>query len=295
MTLAKRPPSATLQQKKEADEYALLVLTNLHDSWKWIFTILMGGSAILAGQSLMSWADSAYAKYAGISVTNVANIINSNKVPSDLELAVTFLLFLIYALTLFRFYWGWIRYCDVKYIEVPSLIVSFREKFFQQNIPELYEASLNEAFKYSRLHRVWIDTIPVFFQTTVIFIIAGSLNSADIFIRTYAFLLAFNSIYLFINYLLPAYHEDALVQAFGVGLARVITPRKKIEIWILNNTFCAVIMGALLYDTPSPSLTPSAALIFVFVMFVNCLIDLMCTREMYSRPVENLWDAVSEF
>jgi hypothetical protein len=282
-------------QRTEVDEHALLVLQNLHDSWKWIFTILMGGSAVLAGQSLMSWADSAYSKYAGIPVTNVANIINTGKAPSDLELAVTFLLFLIYALTLFRFYWGWIRFCDLKYIEVPNLIASFREEFIKQNIPHTYTLALNTAFKYSRLHRVWFDTIPVFFQTTVIFIIAGSLNNADIFIWTYIILLVANSAYLIINYHLHAYHVEAASLAFGAEIARVMTPRKQIKIWILNNTICAVIMGDLLLDAPGPSLTSSASLIFVFVMFVNCLIDLTCTRKMYSRPVEDLCNALSEF
>jgi hypothetical protein len=288
--LAKRPVSATLQQKKEADEHALLELKNLHDSWKWIFTILMGGSTVLAAQSVIICADSAYSKYERIPITN---IINGREVPSDLE--VTSLLFLIYALILFRFYWSWIRYCDLKYIEVPSLIVSYRTKFIRQAIPETYDAALKTAFEYSRLGRVWFDTFPVFFQTTMIFVIAGSLNSAEIFIRTYIILLVFNSFYLSVNYYLPAYHTKAVCLAFGNEIAFAVHPRQKIKIWILNNAFCAIIMYAFLQDTPGPSLTLPATLVFVFVMFANCVIDLICTRQMYTRPVIKLWKALSEF
>jgi hypothetical protein len=293
MSLAKRLPPVTLQQ--EGDKHALLMLQNLRDSWKWIFTILMAGSAVIAGQSLISWADSVYSKYAGIPIPRHANIIYSSEVPTNLELALTFLLFLIYALTLFRFYWGWIRYCDLKYIEVPSLIVSFRRKFFRQAIPEIYEAALNTAFHYSQLHRVLFDTIPVFFQTTVIFVIAGSLNSADNFIRNYIVLLVINSIYLFFSHLCPPYHRDALLLAFDDEIACLVTPQNQIKIWIVNNTSCAVIMLISLHYTPGPPLTPLAALIFVFVMFANCLIDLIGTWKMYSRPVEDLRNALSKF
>ncbi len=295
MSLARRQAAAALRQKIEADDYALLVLKNLHDSLKWIFTILMGGSAILAGQSLIIWADSAYSKYLGIPVTNVMNRISDN-VPSNLKSWLTFLLFLIYSLTLFRFYWGWIRYCDVKYIEVPSLIASFREKFFDQGIPGDYEEAFERSSEYSRLQRVFLNSIPVFFQTTIIYIIAGSLNSIEVFVRTYIILMVFNSAYLAINYRLEAYHWDALMQAFGHDVARAITPREHIKIWIVNNFLCAVIMLALLEDMPlHSSLTSSAAFVFIFVMLANCAIDLRCTQDMYSRRVKILREVVGEF
>lgn len=283
-------PAATapLEQKKEADEYSLLVLKNLHDSLKWVFTILMGGSAILAGRSLISWADFVYAKYAHITIPTSADT------PSELEASFTFFLFLIYALTLFRFYWGWLRYCDIKYLEVPSLIVAFRQKFFDQKIAETYEAALQTAVEYSRLPRVLLDTIPIFFQTTVIFVLAGSLNSLEIFIYTYIFLLLFNSIYLALNYRLPAYHQIALTKAFGSDLAAAVTPRNRIQVWIVNNLLCAVLMWGLLHEHDSaPSIMPQAAC--VFVMFANCLIDLRFARQMYSRRVRILRDAVGRF
>jgi hypothetical protein len=280
--------SATLPKKKEADEYALLVLKNLHDSLKWMFTILMGGSAILAGRSLIYWADSLYSQ-SGIPVPdgNVASI--------RFEPIFPFFLFFIYALTLFRFYWGWIRYCDIKYIEVPNLLASYRDKFFEQNISNTYEVTIEMAVEYSRLPRVLVDTIPIFFQTTLTFVIAGSLNNAEIFIRTYIILLVFNSAYLTLNYNLSAYHEIALTRAFGSGLALAVTPRGSIKVWIVNNLLCAFLMWALLheYAPGHPSLMPQAAC--VFVMFANCLLDLALAREMYSRRAKDLRQAVGKF
>jgi hypothetical protein len=287
--LAKRSSTTQLEIKKEADEYALLVLKNLHDSLKWTFTILMGGSAILAGRSLIIWADVLYSQYVGISVPD------SSDIPTKFEPSFTFFLFFVYALTLFRFYWGWIRYCDIKYIEVPNLLVSFREKFFEQKILKTYEEALKTAVEYSWLPRVLLDTIPIFFQTTIIFVIAGSLNNVEIFIRTYIVLLVFNSGYLALNYRLVAYHEDALKRGFGSELALTVTPRSRIKIWIVNNLLCAFVMWALLheYSLTHQSLMPQAAC--VFVMLVNCLVDLSMARQMYSRRAKDLREAVGEF
>jgi hypothetical protein len=248
----------------------------------------MGGSAILAGRSLISWADFIYANYEGIAAPGGSDL------PPTFEPSFTFFLFLIYALTLFRFYWGWIRYCDIKYIEVPNLIVSFRDKFFNQNIPKTYESTLETAVEYSLLPRVLVDTIPIFFQTTVIFVMAGSLNSVEIFTRTYIFLLAFNSIYLTLNYCLPAYHEIALTKAFGPELTSVVTPRSRIKVWIGNNILCAVIIWLTLHAYISvPCFSPQTA--SVLVMFVNCLVDITFARQMYSRRVKDLREAVGKF
>ncbi len=281
-------PTVEPLQKKEADDYALLVLKNLHESLKWLFTILMGGSAFLAGRSIIDWVDFVYAKYAGVTLSKPDNL------PTEFEASFTFFLFFVYALTLFRFYWGWIRYCDIKYIEVPSLIVAFRDRFFAAKISSEYEAALETAVEYSRLPRVLVDTIPIFFQTTVIFILAGSLNAVEIFIRTYIFLLLFNSVYLTFNYNLPAYHVIALRTAFGDGLVNAVTPRSRIKVWIINNISCAIILWAFLNSYLSVFVVvPQTAC--VVVMFMNSFVDLYFARQMYSRRVKCLRRAVAEF
>jgi hypothetical protein len=55
-------------------------------------------------------------------------------------------------------------------------------------------------------------------------------------------------------------------------------------------------MLALLEDMPlHSSLTSRASLVFIFVMLVNCIIDLRCTQDMYSRRVRILREIVGEF
>jgi hypothetical protein len=48
------PRYKKVQEVESADEHIVLVLTNLHDSLKWVFTVLMGGSVYFAASTLFS-------------------------------------------------------------------------------------------------------------------------------------------------------------------------------------------------------------------------------------------------
>ena len=89
-TPEKVPRYKKVQEVETADEHIVLVLTNLHDSLKWVFTVLMGGSVYFAASTLFSIQDR-----------------------TDFPPAEPTFLFVLFSLTFFRFYWGWARYSDL--------------------------------------------------------------------------------------------------------------------------------------------------------------------------------------
>jgi hypothetical protein len=189
-------------ESKFADEYAVLIMNNLHDSLKWVFTIVMGGAVLQAGLILKEWLDSTWAAAADLSKLPVPSI---DWIP--------FLLFLVFSLTFFRFYWGWVRYCDIKSIEAPRVILAFRDYLLPDLGPDRYNDAFKTALRSSGGVYVMLDAVPLFFQTMIIFLLARSLLTPILFIHMYVALMLFNALFLFVNLWMHAYHKEAFQKA----------------------------------------------------------------------------------
>ena len=147
-TPEKVPRHKKVQEVETADEHIVLVLTNLHNSLKWVFTVLMGGSVYFAASTLFS--------------------IQANM---DFPPAEPTLLFVLFSLTFFRFYWGWSRYSDLRNVEVPRThhIVP-RSHYRSQGTKDLRAGNQNRAWKRNGFQHVPRCNTPLLSNDDVIYV-----------------------------------------------------------------------------------------------------------------------------
>jgi hypothetical protein len=265
------PQQATVQEVKTADEHIVLVLSNLHDSLKWVFTVLMGGSVYFAASTLF-----------GI------------QAKSDFPPAQPTFLFILFSLTFFRFYWGWARYSDIRYLEVPRLIVSFREDIIARKGERTYERAIKTALTSTTGFHMFRDEVPRFFQTMILFMLAGSIGDENRFAHWYIVLLFFNALFLLSHIAFRPYHVDALATAFTRS-DYVISPSGGIHIWIINNLICGSALVVILALSARNLLSGgTATALDLAVISLNCCADLLLSRKMYVRSTNRIWQLCRE-
>jgi hypothetical protein len=264
------PQQAAVQEAKTADEHIVLVLTNLHDSLKWVFTVLMGGAVFLA-----------------------ANTLFGIQAKTELPPAQPVFLFVLFSLTFFRFYWGWARYSDIRYVEVPRLIVSFREVIIARKGEETYEQAINTALTSATGFHMFRDAIPIFFQTMMLFMLAGSIGAVGKFVNWYMALLFFNALFLLSHVAFRPYHVDALATAFTRSVSD-LTPGG-IRVWIINNLICgSALVIILMLNARNFFPGGTATSLDLTVILLNCFVDLILSRKMYVRSTNKIWQLCRE-
>jgi hypothetical protein len=263
------------------NEYVKLVLKNVHDSLKWIFSIIIAGSAIRGASQLL-----------------VDKTIFEHPFANWRAYAAFFIL----SLVVFRFYWGWVRYLDVKYLETSELILIKRKNYFEKNNQALVKKCQDAfliALKCARYEHIIADGATIFFQTVIIYILAGAIPADVVTLKYFAFvyasLLAVNATILtFISWqdnIVPPYHRDALRKVFK-DKVELFAPDYT-YVWIWNNACFAVIIFIDLiiseYYFPWDLVARDVGL--CFLMLCNCLIDFYYARKMYSRNANTLAQA----
>ena len=265
---------------KFKDDYATLVMHNIHDSLKWVFAVLMGAAAYRAAFSLFE--------------VRLKYIDSGTLALSSSDNLWALAIFLVFALTFFRFYWGWVRYLDVKYFETPKLISLLRKKIkgeTDESPTKKCKEAFHTALKCSRHGSIIADGIMIFFQTVLIFLLADTITltkPVPAFTATYTILLLFNAALLTAILLMKAWHIEALQQAFGEKRAAVIAPNT-IAVWVANNILCFILIILVWLNSEDEFLRN---LLWVQIMFANCLLDFTVARKMYIRNTNTLWETV---
>jgi hypothetical protein len=268
-TPEKVPRYEKVQEVETADEHIVLVLTNLHDSLKWVFTVLMGGSVYFAAGTLFSI-----------------------QAKADFPPAEPTFLFVLFSLTFFRFYWGWARYSDLRNVEVPRLIISFREVIIARRGQRIYEQAIKTALGSVTGFNMFRDAVPLFFQTMMLFMLAGSIGDVGKFANWYIALLFFNALFLLSHITFRPY--DALAAAFTPS-SYLSAPPGGIRVWIINNLICgaALVIIHMLYAR-SLLLVGAATALALAVISLNCFMDLILSRKMYVRSTNQIWQICRE-
>lgn len=284
-------------RKHVALRYIQRLQEDHHDSIKWAWIVILGGGLLKALYELSGLAP-CYAKtvFGWISVpldSATFTAWTDMQCPSHV-LMEALLLFFVFALTIVRFFLGNNRYLDAKYIETMNFFEEAYQKM--ENRREFFWEQYKLVVSRYRRRDLAFDVFFVIVNGSILIIIGSNIKYVDIFVFSYAILLLFDSLWLFLSIKFSKVRHTKF-------WAKFITEKRYIEDvtadsaprkWILNNTIHAVLMIAAVF-----LLTPSDECsgidfwhdyfpLFFFLLFSNCALDFFLSMNVYFPRIEGI-------
>ena len=287
------------ERAEPADRYAALLLDDLNSSLKLMLTFLMGGAAIQALSSLHGW----------IQVIASKDVLTL-QFPKDMG---DFFIFILFCATFIRFYWGGVRFFDLKHVEIPRLLLLLGSYLDKINNLQRYTNAFKEAVASSSSRDITVDVITILYQSTAFFLLGRYINRPGMFVTIYAVLLLLNALYLRLTTRSAEKHQRALTEiGFTPDEAGKIFPLFARGIWIWNNFICGLTIAVVycfhVWLDYQVSTTFSldirnqyyytSFLVWAFIFIaLNCIVDLFLARRLYLRSdtgIEDIWKLCQE-
>ena len=157
-------------------------------------------------------------------------------------------LYVIYVLTLYRFYVGNIRVFDMRYIEIGKFIGLLSDKLPAEKRDELY-TQFYDHIDTTGSH-IW-DSIFLMIKTFVIISLTIEMNSPITFMTIYLILMFLDVIWMLMSGRPNPYFRELFIDQLGLnkvidkGLHRQLEmsfPSRALQFWMWNNLVCFCIL-----------------------------------------------------